>query len=130
MQNIGSQRRTVRAMPSAASFAAAAMASIRAIRIITHIAGYPGRLAKSPRLYGTLLMRGFPAICGRDKLSYDGAVTKGGGRPLAAETRRETVRQGLAELPLVVPCDYIPRIQEVQASMYHVMLELMAEETA
>jgi D-sedoheptulose 7-phosphate isomerase len=40
----------------------------------------------------------------------------------------ETVRQGLAELPLVVPCDYIPRIQEVQASMYHVMLELMAED--
>jgi D-sedoheptulose 7-phosphate isomerase len=42
----------------------------------------------------------------------------------------ETVRQGMAELPLVVPCDYIPRIQEVQASMYHVMLELMAEEIA
>jgi len=40
----------------------------------------------------------------------------------------ETVRRGLAELPLVVPCDYVPRIQEVQASMYHVMLELMAEE--
>jgi D-sedoheptulose 7-phosphate isomerase len=42
----------------------------------------------------------------------------------------ETVRQGLADLPLVVPCDYIPRIQEVQASMYHVILELLAEETA
>ncbi|MFY9825894.1 MAG: SIS domain-containing protein [Thermoanaerobaculia bacterium] len=40
----------------------------------------------------------------------------------------ETVRRRLAELPLVVPCDYIPRIQEIQASMYHVMLELMAEE--
>ncbi|MBW8877412.1 MAG: SIS domain-containing protein [Acidobacteria bacterium] len=42
----------------------------------------------------------------------------------------ETVRRGLAELPLVVPCDYVPRIQEVQASMYHVMLELLAEEEA
>jgi D-sedoheptulose 7-phosphate isomerase len=40
----------------------------------------------------------------------------------------EVVRQGLAELPLVVPCDYIPRIQEVQASMYHVILELLAAE--
>jgi D-sedoheptulose 7-phosphate isomerase len=40
----------------------------------------------------------------------------------------ETVRRGLAELPLVVPCDYVPRIQEIQASMYHVMLELLAEE--
>ncbi|HEV7786019.1 MAG TPA: SIS domain-containing protein, partial [Thermoanaerobaculia bacterium] len=39
----------------------------------------------------------------------------------------ETVRRGLAEMPLVVPCDYVPRIQEIQASMYHVMLELLAE---
>jgi len=37
----------------------------------------------------------------------------------------ETVRRGLAEHPLVVPCDYVPRIQEVQASTYHIMLELM-----
>jgi D-sedoheptulose 7-phosphate isomerase len=37
----------------------------------------------------------------------------------------ETVRQGLADIPLVVPCDYIPRIQEVQASTYHVLLELL-----
>jgi D-sedoheptulose 7-phosphate isomerase len=37
----------------------------------------------------------------------------------------ETLRQGLADIPLVVPCDYIPRIQEVQASTYHVLLELL-----
>ena len=35
----------------------------------------------------------------------------------------EIVRQGLADLPIVVRCDYIPRIQEVQASIYHVMTE-------
>ncbi|HTQ79238.1 MAG TPA: SIS domain-containing protein, partial [Thermoanaerobaculia bacterium] len=37
----------------------------------------------------------------------------------------EIVRRGLADHPLVVPCDHIPRIQEIQAAMYHVMLELM-----
>ena len=36
----------------------------------------------------------------------------------------EVVRRGLADLPVVVPCDYIPRIQEVQASVYHVMREM------
>jgi D-sedoheptulose 7-phosphate isomerase len=35
----------------------------------------------------------------------------------------EIVRRGLADLPIVVRCDYIPRIQEVQASIYHVMTE-------
>jgi D-sedoheptulose 7-phosphate isomerase len=35
----------------------------------------------------------------------------------------EIVRRGLADVPIVVPCDYIPRIQEVQASIYHVMTE-------
>jgi D-sedoheptulose 7-phosphate isomerase len=35
----------------------------------------------------------------------------------------EVVRRGLADIPIVVPCDYIPRIQEVQASIYHVMTE-------
>jgi D-sedoheptulose 7-phosphate isomerase len=35
----------------------------------------------------------------------------------------EIVRSGLADLPIVVGCDYIPRIQEVQASIYHVMTE-------
>jgi D-sedoheptulose 7-phosphate isomerase len=38
----------------------------------------------------------------------------------------ETVRRGLADHPLVVPCDYVPRIQEIQASTYHILLELMA----
>ncbi|HMI59065.1 MAG TPA: SIS domain-containing protein, partial [Gemmatimonadaceae bacterium] len=35
----------------------------------------------------------------------------------------EILRRGLADWTLVVPCDYIPRIQEVQASMYHVLRE-------
>jgi D-sedoheptulose 7-phosphate isomerase len=35
----------------------------------------------------------------------------------------EIVRRGLADLPIVIRCDYIPRIQEVQASIYHVMTE-------
>ena len=37
----------------------------------------------------------------------------------------EVLRRGLADFPLVVPCDYIPRIQEVQASVYHVMREML-----
>jgi len=42
---------------------------------------------------------------------------------------REIRRRGLADFSLVVPCDYIPRIQEVQASVYHevrLCLELIA----
>jgi D-sedoheptulose 7-phosphate isomerase len=35
----------------------------------------------------------------------------------------EIKRKGLADFPVVVNCDYIPRIQEVQASIYHVMRE-------
>lgn len=35
----------------------------------------------------------------------------------------EVLRRGLAEHPLVVHCDYIPRIQEIQASIYHVLME-------
>jgi D-sedoheptulose 7-phosphate isomerase len=38
----------------------------------------------------------------------------------------ETVRRGLADHPLVVPCDYVPRIQEIQASIYHGMVEELA----
>ena len=37
----------------------------------------------------------------------------------------EIVRRGLAEHPLVVRSDYIPRIQEVQASTYHTIRELL-----
>ncbi|MFZ0795585.1 MAG: SIS domain-containing protein, partial [Candidatus Korobacteraceae bacterium] len=33
-------------------------------------------------------------------------------------------RHGLADLPIVVGCDYIPRIQEVQASIYHIIREM------
>jgi D-sedoheptulose 7-phosphate isomerase len=35
----------------------------------------------------------------------------------------EIKRKRLADFPVVVNCDYIPRIQEVQASIYHVILE-------
>ncbi|HLJ48699.1 MAG TPA: SIS domain-containing protein [Bryobacteraceae bacterium] len=37
----------------------------------------------------------------------------------------EIVRRGLADCPLVVRSDYIPRIQEVQASVYHIIRELL-----
>jgi D-sedoheptulose 7-phosphate isomerase len=37
----------------------------------------------------------------------------------------EIGRLGLADFSIVIPCDYIPRIQEVQASIYHVMIELL-----
>ncbi len=39
----------------------------------------------------------------------------------------EIVRRGLADYPIVVTSDYVPRIQEAQASVYHVMRELIAE---
>jgi D-sedoheptulose 7-phosphate isomerase len=35
----------------------------------------------------------------------------------------EIKRRGFADFPIVVNCDYIPRIQEVQASIYHVIRE-------
>jgi D-sedoheptulose 7-phosphate isomerase len=35
----------------------------------------------------------------------------------------EILRKRLADFPLVVRCDYIPRIQEVQASIYHIIRE-------
>ncbi len=71
-----------------------------------------------------------------------GISTSGGSRNLLAtfeEARRrklatvallgydggEVVRRGLADYPIVVRCDYIPRIQEVQASIYHVLRELL-----
>lgn len=37
----------------------------------------------------------------------------------------EILRRGLADFPIVVHSDYIPRIQEVQASVYHVIRETM-----
>jgi D-sedoheptulose 7-phosphate isomerase len=39
----------------------------------------------------------------------------------------EILRRGLTDIPLVVQSDYIPRIQEVQASTYHVIRELIEE---
>jgi D-sedoheptulose 7-phosphate isomerase len=38
----------------------------------------------------------------------------------------EVARRGLADFPLIVRCDYIPRIQEVQASIYHGICETLA----
>jgi D-sedoheptulose 7-phosphate isomerase len=35
----------------------------------------------------------------------------------------EILRQRLADFPVLVHCDYIPRIQEVQASIYHIIRE-------
>jgi len=40
----------------------------------------------------------------------------------------EIVRRGLADHALIVRSDYIPRIQEVQASVYHVVTELLSEQ--
>ncbi|MGA3089759.1 MAG: SIS domain-containing protein [Terriglobales bacterium] len=37
----------------------------------------------------------------------------------------EILRQRLVDYPLVVHCDYIPRIQEVQASIYHIIRETL-----
>ncbi len=37
----------------------------------------------------------------------------------------EVVRRGLADFPIVVRSDYIPRIQEVQASIYHIIREAL-----
>src|SRR5580692_4759621 len=37
----------------------------------------------------------------------------------------EIKRKRLADFPVVVNCDYIPRIQEVQASIYHVIREAL-----
>ena len=37
----------------------------------------------------------------------------------------EVVKRNLADVAIVVRSDYIPRIQEVQASAYHIILEAM-----
>jgi D-sedoheptulose 7-phosphate isomerase len=37
----------------------------------------------------------------------------------------DIARRGLADIPIIVRSDYVPRIQEVQASIYHVMLDLL-----
>ncbi len=37
----------------------------------------------------------------------------------------EVLRRGLADFPVVVHCDYIPRIQEIQASIYHIIREAL-----
>jgi D-sedoheptulose 7-phosphate isomerase len=42
----------------------------------------------------------------------------------------EVARQKLADFSIVVPSDYIPRIQEVHASVYHVMTDLIAGQPA
>ncbi len=40
----------------------------------------------------------------------------------------EILRRGLADYPLIVRSDYIPRIQEVQASIYHILRQLLEED--
>jgi D-sedoheptulose 7-phosphate isomerase len=37
----------------------------------------------------------------------------------------EIYRRDLADFPIIVSSDYIPRIQEVQASCYHVIREML-----
>ena len=37
----------------------------------------------------------------------------------------EIKRRSLADLPIVVRCDYIPRIQEVQATVYHTICDML-----
>lgn len=37
----------------------------------------------------------------------------------------EIVRQDVADFPIIVRCDYIPRIQEIHASIYHVIRDLL-----
>ena len=37
----------------------------------------------------------------------------------------EIGRRGLADVPLIVRSDYIPRIQEIHASIYHVIRDLL-----
>ncbi len=37
----------------------------------------------------------------------------------------EILRKNLSDHPIVVQCDYIPRIQEVQASIYHIIRETL-----
>jgi len=39
----------------------------------------------------------------------------------------EIKRRGLADFPLIVRSDYIPRIQEIQASVYHIMREALED---
>lgn len=36
----------------------------------------------------------------------------------------EIKRSELVDLPIMVRCNYIPRIQEVQASIYHIVREM------
>jgi D-sedoheptulose 7-phosphate isomerase len=37
----------------------------------------------------------------------------------------DILRRGLADIPLVVRSDSVPRVQEVQASMYHIIREMV-----
>ena len=45
---------------------------------------------------------------------------------LAGYDGGEIARRQLADFTIVVPSDYIPRIQELHASVYHVMTDLLA----
>jgi D-sedoheptulose 7-phosphate isomerase len=37
----------------------------------------------------------------------------------------EIARRGLADIALIVDCDYVPRIQEAQGTIYHVLREAL-----
>jgi D-sedoheptulose 7-phosphate isomerase len=39
----------------------------------------------------------------------------------------EIAREGLADHAIVVDCDYIPRLQETQAAIYHVLRETLGQ---
>ncbi|MCU1238670.1 MAG: phosphoheptose isomerase, partial [Candidatus Solibacter sp.] len=90
-----------------------------------------------------VFLRQLIAHAGPDDVAI-GISTSGGSRNLLAcfeEARRrklftialagydggEVVRRNLADVPIVVRCDYIPRIQEVQASIYHVMRQCIED---
>jgi D-sedoheptulose 7-phosphate isomerase len=45
---------------------------------------------------------------------------------LTGDNGGDIVRHRLADHPIVVASDYIPRIQEVHASIYHVMTDMLA----
>jgi D-sedoheptulose 7-phosphate isomerase len=90
-----------------------------------------------------VFLRQLIAHAGPDDVAI-GISTSGGSRNLLAcfeEARRrklftialagydggEVVKRNLADVPIVVRCDYIPRIQEVQASIYHVMRQCIED---
>ena len=90
-----------------------------------------------------IFLRQLIAQCGKQDIAL-AFSTSGGSRNVVAaleEARRrgllaiallgydggEIVRRGLADVAIVVPCDYVPRIQEAQGTIYHVLREALAD---